>query len=98
MPRRRLLLIALTLTLALAANARVPASYEWKLPTGFPIPPVPADNPMSDAKADLGRHLFYDTRLSANHTQSCASCHQQARAFTDGRARSVGSTGDLHPR
>ena len=54
---------------------------------------VPADNPMSDAKVELGRHLFYDTRLSANAAQSCVSCHEQARAFTDGRARSVGSTG-----
>ena len=64
----------------------------------FPPPHVPADNPMSAAKVELGRHLFYDTRLSGNGTQSCASCHQQALAFTDGRARSLGSTGQLHPR
>jgi cytochrome c peroxidase len=53
---------------------------------------------MSDAKADLGRHLFYDTRLSSNGTQSCSSCHEQERAFTDGKARAVGSTGQMHPR
>src|SRR5262249_22053485 len=45
-----------------------------------------------------GRYLFYDTRLSENGTQSCASCHQQARAFTDGRPVAVGSTGSTHPR
>lgn len=53
---------------------------------------------MSTSKAELGRHLFYDTRLSGNGTQSCATCHEQARAFTDGRPRSVGSTGQVHPR
>jgi len=53
---------------------------------------------MSDAKVDLGRHLFYDTRLSGNGTQSCSSCHQQALAFTEGRGRAVGSTGQVHPR
>ncbi len=74
------------------------ASWVWSLPTGMPAPRVPADNPMSAAKADLGRHLFYDTRLSGNGTQACASCHQQDKAFTDGRARAVGSTGEGHPR
>jgi cytochrome c peroxidase len=53
---------------------------------------------MSDAKVRLGRRLFYDTRLSGNDTMSCATCHQQARAFTDGRAHAVGSTGESHPR
>jgi cytochrome c peroxidase len=72
--------------------------YEWKLPPGFPVPRVPADNPMTAAKAELGRYLFYDKRLSGNQKQSCASCHQQSRAFTDGRAQAAGSTGEAHPR
>ena len=53
---------------------------------------------MSADKVALGRRLFYDARLSGNGTQSCSSCHQPARAFTDGRARALGSTGQLHPR
>lgn len=53
---------------------------------------------MTVARIDLGRRLFYDTRLSGNGTFACASCHQQARAFTDGRARAIGSTGALHAR
>ena len=53
---------------------------------------------MSEAKVALGRMLFHDTRLSGNQTFSCASCHQQAHAFTDGRAQAVGSTGALHAR
>jgi cytochrome c peroxidase len=53
---------------------------------------------MTIAKVDLGRLLFYDTRLSGNGTFACATCHQQPRAFTDGRARAIGSTGALHAR
>lgn len=53
---------------------------------------------MTEAKVELGRHLFYDTRLSVNGKQSCASCHDQAKAFTDGKARAEGTTGEIHPR
>jgi cytochrome c peroxidase len=74
------------------------SAYDWQLPRGFPRPRVPAGNPMSEVKARLGRYLFYDTRLSANGTQSCATCHRQKLAFTDGRATSVGATGQNHPR
>lgn len=75
-----------------------PAGYDWRLPTGFPRPLVPADNPMTEAKVALGRHLFYDPRLSGNLSQSCASCHHQERAFTDGLPVSRGSTGESTPR
>lgn len=74
------------------------ALWTWRLPASFPEPRVPADNPMSTAKVALGRFLFYDRRLSGNGMQACGSCHQQARAFTDGRATSLGSTGEAHPR
>ena len=73
-------------------------AYEWQLPPDIPAPIVPADNPMSAAKVELGRWLFYDIRLSGNKSMSCSSCHIQALAFTDGKARSVGSTGEIHPR
>ena len=73
-------------------------AWSWRLPATFPEPRVPAGNPMSAAKVSLGRFLFYDRRLSGNGTQACGSCHQQARAFTDGRATSRGSTGEAHPR
>jgi cytochrome c peroxidase len=53
---------------------------------------------MTLAKIELGRRLFYDTRLSGNGTFACANCHQQAHAFTDGRARAIGSTGGMHAR
>ena len=53
---------------------------------------------MSWEKVELGRLLFYDTRLSGNQTYACASCHQQSLAFTDGIGRAIGSTDELHPR
>ena len=68
------------------------------LPQGFPVPLVPEDNPMSAEKVELGRHLFYDTKMSIDGTFSCASCHEQKKAFTDGLAQAVGVTGELHPR
>jgi len=49
-------------------------------------------------KAQLGRYLFYDRRMSVNQTTACATCHRQELAFTDGRARAQGATGQLHPR
>jgi len=88
----------LWLAAATATTLTARAGYPWSLPAGVRPPHVPADNPMSGALVELGRHLFYDTRLSANGTQSCASCHEQARAFTDGKRHSVGSTGQAHFR
>lgn len=72
--------------------------WAWTLPPHVPEPRVPADNPMSAAKVELGRHLFHDRRLSGNGTIACASCHLQAKAFTDGRALSPGATGERTPR
>src|SRR5574343_1566122 len=78
--------------------SRNSTAWQWNLPAGVPTPVVPADNPMSEAKFQLGRQLFYDKRLSGNGTQSCASCHHQDKAFTDGLAVSPGSTGELTHR
>lgn len=73
-------------------------AYVWDLPPGFPVPDVPADNPMSAAKVELGKRLFYDTRLSGNQTYACASCHDQQKAFTDGLPQAIGSQGGVLPR
>lgn len=72
--------------------------WDWNLPPGLPTPTVPQDNPMTVEKVELGRHLFYDVRLSANETQSCASCHEQARAFSDGLPTPTGSEGAVLAR
>ena len=51
---------------------------------------APPDNPVTPEKAALGRQLFFDTRLSADHSRACADCHQPERAFTDGKRVAVG--------
>jgi cytochrome c peroxidase len=97
--KRTLVLIAALVAAILVITwlMREPA-WDWQLPPNLPPPQVPADNPMNAAKVKLGRWLFYETRLSGNETMSCASCHIQALAFTDGVSRSIGSTGMHHPR
>lgn len=57
----------------------------------FPQVKLPADNPLTQEGVALGRELFHDTRLSINHTQSCASCHDQKHAFADARRFSPGA-------
>jgi cytochrome c peroxidase len=93
---RRLMVGLAAMAVAGLCGAVTP--YHWELPPGFPTPRVPADNPMSEAKVHLGRRLFFDQRLSVNGRASCATCHQQKLAFTDGRATAVGATGEPHSR
>ena len=81
---------------AMSLSAPVPAAeYAWQLPRGFPEPAVPADNPMSAAKVELGARLFADPRLSVTGKYSCRNCHEPALGFTDGLARSRGATGEM---
>ena len=56
------------------------------------------NNPITNAKATLGRVLFYDKKLSIDNTISCASCHKQAFAFSDTALISVGVAGGLTDR
>ena len=53
---------------------------------------------MTASKVELGIHLFYDARMSVSGKESCATCHKQELAFTDGRAVGVGATGESHSR
>ena len=90
-------------SLALLLNALPVASvraegYAWQLPAGMVPPPVPADNPMSPAKVELGRRLFFDIRLSGPGYMACATCHKPELAFTDGRKVAIGVTGQRHSR
>ena len=91
------LVAALWVAVAFGCAARAPA-FDWRLPRGVAPPPVPADNPMSAAKVELGRRLFYDADLSVDGSLSCASCHEQRRAFADGNATHAGARGALGRR
>ncbi len=74
------------------------------LPFFFNAPPIqgqlntPANNPVTDEGATLGRVLFYDKNMSANNTVSCASCHQQEHGFSDPLAFSIGFEGEFTGR
>ena len=60
--------------------------------------PVPPDNPITDAKTALGRKLFFEKRLSADGSVSCATCHDPERAFADNRTLAVGVRGRVGKR
>lgn len=74
------------------------ASYDFGLPAEVRLPDHPDDVCLTPARVELGRHLFFDKRLSGNQTQACGSCHKPELAFTDGLRTSIGSTGQTHPR
>ncbi len=60
------------------------------LPAYFPSINFPEDNALTEKRVELGRRLFYDTRLSSDGTVSCGSCHSQDLAFSDGLIVSEG--------
>jgi len=69
------------------------------LPTAvLGIDNTPIDNPITNDGATLGRVLFYDKKLSANETVSCASCHKAEQGFSDSNTLSVGFDGRLTRR
>jgi cytochrome c peroxidase len=66
------------------------ASFQFKVPDYFPEMVFPEDNPLSYESWLLGKHLFYDVRLSRNNDLSCASCHNQGFGFADNKRVSLG--------
>jgi cytochrome c peroxidase len=78
------------------ADIDLPAHFKTPLTQRFDN--TPTDNPLTDHGATLGRVLFHDTRLSANNTVSCASCHEQKRAFAAPTRASKGFEGKLTDR
>jgi cytochrome c peroxidase len=73
------------------ADLDLPAHFKTPFMQG--LDNTPKDNPVTDPGATLGRVLFYDTRLSANNTVSCGSCHVQKNAFVDPNRFSKGFEG-----
>jgi len=78
-----------------AANAQSATEYKLKIPFGLEETAVviPADNPLTTEKVELGRMLFFDKRLSQDNTIACANCHLAKFAFTDGKPVSTGIRG-----
>ena len=75
---------------------------EFVTPVGLPADTwdyyVPKNNPMTAAKLELGRKLFFDARLSADGQISCSTCHKPELAFTDGKPVAEGIAGKLGTR
>lgn len=76
-------------------TAKKHAAHAKDIPTFPPIGPlppvkIPADNPQTAAKVELGKKLFFDPRLSGNNWISCATCHNPALGFADGLPRFLG--------
>jgi len=59
---------------------------------------IPPDNPQTPEKIALGQRLFFDGRLSADGSVACSTCHDPARAFTDGKPTSIGIKGRVGQR
>jgi cytochrome c peroxidase len=76
-----------------------PQPYPLQPPWYFPDSlQLSADNPLTEEGVDLGRMLFYEKQLSADNSVSCASCHQQERAFSDGQQFATGVGGAIFRR
>ena len=87
-----LLILCLLLSTAALLQAH-PEKEELVVPLGLPPVPWPADNPYSKKKAELGRLLYFDKRLSSDGTISCGTCHSIPHAFTDRHPVSTGIHG-----
>lgn len=79
-----------------------PVPYSLEIPPLFQErllnPLIPTNNPLTEEGVALGKKLFFDTKLSGNNTQSCASCHNPRNAFTDETRFSDGIDGTFGTR
>ena len=103
---RRVVLACFTLTCLLVTMSAMwvlspvsaPAQGQFLANTSPPPVPVPADNPQTDAKIRLGAQLYFDTRLSADHTISCATCHDPVTGWANHNATDTGIKGQVGGR
>ncbi len=72
--------------------------YNLSIPENFPEFEVPNDNPLTVEGVKLGRHLFWETKLSGNNLMSCGTCHSPQSAFSDANQYSQGINGDIGKR
>ena len=75
-----------------------PTPITIDIPANFPPIEHPSDNPLTQEGVNLGRHLFWDKKLSGDNTISCANCHSPQHAFSDPNTFSTGIHGDLGTR
>jgi cytochrome c peroxidase len=90
----------LSVLLGLALLAGTTSEVELPIPEGVLPPEIPEDNPLTRAKVELGKKLYFDVRLSKQGNISCATCHSPEAGFADprGEKTSAGGDGRLGPR
>ena len=86
------------LVLAGAVSVQAEEAFVMPQPKGLPPVPVPADNPMTAKKVELGKLLYFDKRLSKDKTISCATCHDPKMGWAEHRATSEGIHGKIGER
>jgi cytochrome c peroxidase len=94
----RLILLLLMGVALLHLPASSPAQGQFLANTAAPPVPVPADNPQTDAKIRLGAQLYFDGRLSADGTISCATCHAPETGWANHGATDTGIGGQVGGR
>jgi cytochrome c peroxidase len=100
-----LLVLGLVTVCLLPANregflppASVRAQAAWPEMPGYAAMEIPADNPLTPAKVELGKQLFYDRRLSGDGKRSCFFCHLPPRGLSNGRGEGIGAYDVVIPR
>jgi cytochrome c peroxidase len=98
--RRVVTCIVGTMLVLYSSLAPLDVSAQSTPAAGGPLPPmpIPADNPQSDAKVQLGRQLYFDGRLSANNEISCATCHDPKTGWAGHDATDTGVEGRVGNR
>ena len=86
------LFLCLSVVIESSSTGEAAGGYELQVPLGMDEDffVIPENNPLTEEKIELGRSLFFDTRLSKNNTISCSTCHNPELAFTDGQPVSTG--------
>jgi len=89
---------AVLLAAGIASTAWASDSELGKPPLGLKPLPIPADNPLTPDKVELGKQLYFDKRLSRDDTISCASCHDPKKGWSNGEAFATGVRGQVGGR
>lgn len=103
-PKARLVRLCLAGSLILTGLAacgggdEVPPTDETEAFTALPEMVIPADNPITPEKVELGKQLFFDTRISDSGEFSCETCHLPEMGWTDGQQFSRAASGNLNTR
>ena len=90
--------IAAVSCLAIGLDATGKDKKGSELPLGLKAMKIPADNPQTAAKIELGKQLYFDKRLSVDNTVSCASCHDPNKGWSNGEKFATGVRGQMGGR